>query len=148
MCVIAIAQTKRPSEEMIRKMWRHNDDGFGIAYRAPLTQGKNKGKLGVFWQKGVEKLENAIKLCNEVPLPYVAHFRIASQGGIDPNLTHPFPVDTDVSLALKGQTLGSVLFHNGDWTGWRHQILIPGRPLPKGDKMSDTRAMFALYGHY
>lgn len=148
MCVIAIAQTVRPTEDMVEKMWRHNDDGFGIAYRGVLTKGKDKGKIGVCWQKGVEDLKDAIKLCAEAPLPYVAHFRIASQGGIVKELTHPFPIEQDVPMDLEGQTAGGVLFHNGDWSGWRHHILIPGRPLPKGDKMSDTRAMAFLVSIY
>lgn len=148
MCVIFIVDNdqKRPNDTMIERAWDKNDDGGGFAYR-------DKGE--VVWEKGIEDVEYMKKMAAELPVPYVLHFRIASMngGGIRPQLTHPFPIDTKTSLALKGRTNGYVLFHNGDWKGWddaaRYAAITRGATIPAG-KWSDSRAMAwlcAIYGH-
>lgn len=144
MCVIAVVNQKRPTEEMVRAMFDANDAGGGIAYR--------EGGF-VKWEKGLD-IEEMVELCLSLPLPYVAHFRIPTEGGRLPELTHPFPIEKSVDLTLKGQTKGSVLFHNGHWGAWRGYVLDtlvkPGVnvKLPQG-AWSDTRAMAwvaSIYG--
>lgn len=134
MCVIAIAETDRPTDDMIEKMYAQNDQGAGIAWREDGY---------VKWEKGLD-LEAVKKLCKEVPMPYIAHFRIASYGGKRESLCHPFPIDKKVPLNLKGRTKGHVLFHNGHWAKWRETMLdtvvASNTPVPSG-KWSDTRAM-------
>lgn len=134
MCVIAIADEKRMTEDHIKKMWAHNRDGGGIAWR-------EHGK--VQWRKGLK--EDELKdLCLTVPLPYIAHFRIASCGGTLPELTHPFPIQKTAPLALKGATSGNLLFHNGHLGRWKDILLnmATGKQveLPPG-AWSDTRLM-------
>lgn len=143
MCVIFIANEVRPTPEMVYKGWAANPDGGGIAWR--------EGDY-VRWKKGVMELEPFAKLIEETPLPFIAHFRIPSQGGKKESLCHPFPIDKKVPLNLEGRTKGNVLFHNGHWNAWRatgmDAALKSGVSIPIG-KWSDSRAMAfvaSIYG--
>lgn len=141
MCVIMLAQTKRPTEGMITRGYNTNDQGAGIAWR-------QEGK--VYWEKGLN-LDEMQHLCATLPMPYVAHFRIASCGGQRPSLCHPFPIQRTAPLALKGSTSGYVLFHNGHWGDWKRSVLetvraVPNFKIPTG-KWSDTRAMAWYAAH-
>src|SRR3990167_4580457 len=115
-------------------MFSANDHGGGVAWR--------EGGL-VHWKKGLDEAEMQ-EFVAALPLPFVAHFRIASCGAKSKELCHPFPVSKDASLALEGTTKGYVLFHNGHWAEWKpftkETALKMGRPLPTG-QWSDTRAM-------
>jgi hypothetical protein len=140
MCVILIAKDKHPTDKMVEQAWKRNDDGGGLAWRE-----KNKaGDTIVRWHKGIESVEEMYDIMMKLPFPYVAHFRIASSGGIRPEFTHPYPVEPNVSVSLKGTTNGYVLFHNGDWKGWDDYMLKTaagfGARIPRG-KFNDTRAM-------
>ncbi len=148
MCVIMVANKVRPSDEMIDKAWKANDDGAGIAWRE--GEGRNKE---VVWQKGVMNLEEIRDLIKNVPMPFVVHFRVASVGGIKPSLTHPFIVNRHATLELNGRTKGSVLFHNGHWSAWQDKALDAAihsnTRVPEGSDWSDTRAiawMVHIYG--
>src|SRR5262245_58722778 len=112
-CVILVVRTNRPSEQMVEKAWNWNDHGGGVAWIA-----EEKGKKIVRWRKNLTEGEMQ-DACRTLPLPYVAHFRIASQGGRNPELCHPFPVVRTVPTALEGKTSSGVLFHNGTWSMWR-----------------------------
>lgn len=145
MCLIAIVETERPSETFIDRAWAENSDGGGIAWRE-----EKKGKKVVRWKKGLSK-EDMHKLCGDLPLPFVAHWRKKSIGDIKPELCHPIPIEPTVSLALEGTTEGHVLFHNGTWHKWDEFTLQAaidsGNPLPPG-KWNDTRALAWLaYWH-
>lgn len=139
MCVIAIADEVRPTDEQVGKMFDVNPAGAGIAWR-------EKGV--VRWKKGLE-LDEVTELCAKVPMPYVVHFRIPSVGGKTPFLCHPFPVTPEVPLELQGTTKGFVLFHNGHWGRWRESTLeaaVRSNTKVPGGKWSDTRAM-AFHAH-
>lgn len=135
MCVIAVVEKSRPSFNMVSQMWHQNDHGAGIAWR---EEGLVK------WRKGLN-LEEMHNLCATLPLPYIAHFRIASVGGRRASLTHPFAIeDHDLALKLDGQTKGGVLFHNGTWSDWKKLSLESAArfavKVPQGH-WSDSRAM-------
>lgn len=131
---------------MVEKAYDHNDDGAGVASRETNEQ----GEAVVYWKKGLNK-EEMVEMCAKLPLPYVAHFRINSIGGVRPSLTHPFPVHKSGSCALEGRTKGHVLFHNGTWKEWeeymRQAAIFSNTPLPMG-RNSDTRAMAWLCSIY
>lgn len=140
MCVIFFADKVRPSELMVEAAFQANSDGGGIAWR---EDGQVK------WRKGLN-LDEMLDLTQKLPIPFVAHFRIASIGGVSPQLTHPFPIEKDTSNALQGRTKSFVLFHNGHWGKWREdmrEVSIKGAyPLPTG-KWNDSRAMAWLAAH-
>lgn len=142
MCVIFVVENARPSPQMVYKAWQRNDHGGGVAWR-------EDGK--VYWKKGL-KLAEMHEACQQLPMPYVAHFRIASQGGVRPDLCHPFEISRSPSIALEGTTEDRVLFHNGDWDKWQDWALSTayrtGEPIPAG-KWSDSRAIAwigSIYG--
>lgn len=140
MCVIFIADKTRPTEEMVEKGYSANPSGAGAAWR-------ENGK--VYWAKGL-KLAELQDLALKVPLPAVFHCRIPTCGGAKDELCHPFPIQRDVPLTLRGVTTGAVLFHNGHWNQWKDRVLNTlerrNKEMPPG-RWSDTRAM-AFYAAY
>lgn len=152
MCVIFICDKKRPSLDMIEKAWDANDHGAGIAWRedSDVIDDRGKPRKLVHWMKGLD-YPTVKELVNEVPLPFVVHFRIASCGGTRPALTHPFPIEVDVPQTMEGDTFGHVLFHNGHWSKWEEQLFDIARnfreKIPSG-KWSDSRALAWFAAHY
>ena len=71
MCVIFLAQSTRPTAEMITAGFTANRDGGGMAWRDPDSEGQ------VQWHKGLT-LEEMLQYADTLPLPYVMHFRVAS----------------------------------------------------------------------
>jgi hypothetical protein len=144
MCVIFIASKIRPDDNMVKDGWDHNDNGGGIAWR-------DEEKNVVKWKKGIKDLKEMQELCKTLPMPYIAHFRIASVGGKRDDLCHPFPIDKSVPLFLEGETEGDVLFHNGHWNQWKERCfeasIRSNTPIPSG-KWSDTRVMAYLASIY
>ena len=148
MCIILVANKKHLSREMIENSFENNPDGCGIAW----PTGSH-----VHFEKGMMTVDRMLELCDRAPLPHIAHFRIATQGGVRPELCHPFPVTRDVPLILEGDIDGPVLFHNGNWSSWRDNIIdklgrvdYEGHPIsnvPNG-KWSDTRAMAWMAAHF
>jgi hypothetical protein len=148
MCVIMMIDEKRPSEDMVRRAWNWNCDGGGLAW---IKDGHVHWKKGLMGDAGLEEMQ---KLIASLPMPFVAHFRIASESGgiVTPELTHPFPITRGVELHLEGKTKGYVLFHNGNWGGWIYDAkaaaIASNCKLPKGP-LNDTRIiawMSSLYG--
>lgn len=150
-----VAEDKRPTPEMVRAGFRSNDRGAGFAWRVPVTEQKGKKsipvlnddgspKMKVRWKKAITDIEEAVKLSQELPLPYVLHCRIPSIGGPNIDLTHPFPVCKDVRLDHEGEIEGDVLFHNGTWSKYDSEMfkaaLLRGVKLPRGP-FSDSRMM-------
>lgn len=136
MCVICFAKDVRPTDDQIARMFDHNKDGAGIAWFEDDT---------LCWKKGIFEVTEIQRLCREVPLPYVSHFRIATVGGVKDTLTHPFVIDKRASTSVEGRTkTAKLLFHNGHWTPWNDKVLDAAihsnQEIPSGD-WSDTRAM-------
>jgi hypothetical protein len=83
------------------------------------------------------------KIIQDIPLPFVVHFRISTIGGVTKQLCHPFPVTKDCSTDLTG-TASMVLFHNGIWNRWEeacmNMVLLKNAYFPNG-QWSDSRAL-------
>lgn len=143
MCVImASIPGKRIPEDWLRAGYESNSHGAGLAYR-------HKGQ--VHFKKGMFDIEEFLEAYREIPegAPHVTHFRINSVGGICAELTHPFPLTDDASLATEGVTKGAVLFHNGHLHSWKARLEEMAQrsggtiKIPVGP-WSDTRAMAYL----
>jgi hypothetical protein len=149
MCVIAVARSVRLTEEQIERMWRANSHGGGVAWREERID-DDTGEIYkvVRWEKGLD-VNDMFRIIPELPMPYVAHFRIASSGDVCDELTHPFPIDTTADLVLKGETRGQVFFHNGTLSKWRDYLLEValrgGHKIPSG-RWNDTRTMAWIAG--
>ena len=140
MCVILACQDKRPTKSMVDAAWNRNSHGGGIAWRESGA---------VKWEKNLDL--NAMQdMIAKLPMPFVAHFRIASTGSKSAELCHPFEVTQKMPVKLAGKTTGSVLFHNGTWGQWRTQALEfaikRGVNIPIGE-WNDTRTMAWLTSH-
>src|SRR5713101_4218514 len=98
MCVLVVADKRRPTDEEMEKMFFTNPDGAGIAWREK-TSPKLEFPDVVKWEKGLT-LDEIRELSKEAPLPHVLHFRIASCGGKTKEMTHPFPIEREMRSDL------------------------------------------------
>lgn len=120
MCVIAICEYARLTDEQVDLMWEQNKHGGGVAWREPDPE--NPEQKIVKWSKGHTK-EEMIKLNQALPLPYVLHFRVPSTGtSLSYLACHPFQIDDHATTHFEGQTPGYVLFHNGFWADWKNKL--------------------------
>jgi predicted glutamine amidotransferase len=94
------------------------------------------------------RLDEVLALRKEVKLPSVWHFRSATHGGINQELTHPFLVSPQrpFSNPLKGSLRSgeSLLFHNGvegQAIGQLINLLAIKNMRLDDTTMSDTRAI-------
>jgi hypothetical protein len=111
-------------------MHRTNPHGAGYAW----VQGGV-----VHWEKGINNMVYLHKRMTDLDSgPRLLHFRLSSIGGIHRSLCHPFPVERNPSVKLRG-TASSVLIHNGHWSG--HSIAQFFLKYTPGKLHSDTRVM-------
>lgn len=140
MCLIYAVTKKVPPLAHLQHAEKQNDDGGGMAW---VEGGK------VHFQKGMEAKDIHIKMKN-LQAPAIIHFRIATDGPVCAELTHPFPISKDCPPVVSG-TADMVLAHNGRWTAWRTVLLGHVRdakiPLPDGP-WSDSRAMAFIAAHW
>ena len=133
MCVIVISPKKanRPTLETLKACEASNRDGGGVAW---LENGKPTYRKGV----DAEFIHDIMQL---VSGPVVAHFRIATVGGVKPVLCHPFPISPKPSQALQGQH-DALLFHNGTWSQWEGTLNAVAKRynLQPSGEFSDSRA--------
>ena len=141
MWLIIAVQKETPASWEFEYANKINPDGIGIAWIGPSGM--------MQWHKGLGLLDLQA-LVPHVPKPYVVHFRIATSGGVSPELCHPFPISRNVTTEVEGRAK-RVIFHNGILMDWKElltkSLIATGRRLPLGP-WSDTRAMAFLAHHY
>lgn len=112
MCVIAYKplNVMFPSETILKNCYENNPDGAGFMYVYNEKLYIRKGYKT--YESFIEALNNARKLTGD-NVPYVMHFRIATQGYED-CMTHPFPLSTKMeSLKKLKSTCNIGVAHNG-----------------------------------
>lgn len=98
MCVIAVspAGCRQPKEKDFRLMWDHNPHGAGFMW---CEHDK------VYIQKGIMSFDDFMDWikCQRFTAddPVVYHFRISTQAGTGPEMTHPFPLSSDPDELMK-----------------------------------------------
>jgi hypothetical protein len=138
MCVIFACVNRRPLVKDIAEAYDKNPDGAGIAWT---------DKKKVFWRKGLA-LKKLTSYAVNLPLPIVIHFRKASVGDKNPQLTHPFPLLDKVPLSIGGEAPG-VLFHNGTWLSWKQICINNLGKIPSLEgQLSDSRVIAWLVHYY
>lgn len=108
MCVIALKKRKVQIDiKTLDLMFEQNPDGAGFALIQDKKVTISKGYFNV------DSLWTDIKHMQKERL--VLHFRIATSGGINVPMCHPFIVDSNLKLAtsIYEETEKPVLFHNG-----------------------------------
>ena len=135
MCVIAIASERNLTEEELENCFKNNSDGAGIAWATP------EGKVHV--EKGFMTLEELKSFYHDLPLPHVVHFRVATSGEVNREMTHPYAMTPKSELSISGNLDVPVLFHNGVIFDWKNLLvnMVTSKQIeamPKGP-MNDTR---------
>lgn len=153
MCMIYICDTGVPSEENLAAALRRNSDGIGVGWVSERTgEGDAQVATELGWVKGLSKLEELYNLIDDLPFPFVIHFRATSSGLTTEELTQPFPMDEGVKLALSGRTKKGLLFQNGTWKDWARDLKAAafgqGRRIEYDPYWNDARAIAWLGNYY
>ena len=141
MCVIMAFEDKYPTKDILEAAETTNRHGGGIAW---IDNGKVK------WEKGQHVKSQYIQdliAKEKIQLPIIVHFRIATHGGVNDALCHPFAISSKNTedLQIKGSDPEGVMFHNGIWSKYNDvamKVLVDSKDtrLPDGD-ISDSRIM-------
>lgn len=92
MCIICVSPkgTRQPNITTIRTMFKRNPDGAGYMFARDGKVHISKGYMNV------DEFIRALKYENFTAKdPVVYHFRISTQAGVNPFMTHPFPLSTE-----------------------------------------------------
>lgn len=134
MCVIAISPkgSKQPSRDELFAMWNKNPHGAGYMF-------SRKGKVTI--HKGFMNFKDFIRSVRSENFtsddPVVYHFRISTQGGINPQMTHPFPLSSDFKKLSALDLISDVgIAHNG---------IIPITTTSLVSQYSDTALFISHY---
>lgn len=145
MCVIMMFEDSYPTIDMLKNAEQTNPHGGGMSWI------NKDGK--VEWIKGSKmKPKNVLKLIKKenIQLPIIIHYRIATHGAINDMLCHPFPLGIEAKNDTHGVSDDGVLFHNGIWTDYDEYAmklcLNRNIRLPEGD-MSDSSIMAWCASH-
>jgi len=92
MCVICVSKKgiRQPNEAEIREMWKTNPHGAGYMFNKNGRVEVHKGFMDIADFLRSVKAEEFT--ADDV---VVYHFRISTQAGITPEMTHPFPLSSD-----------------------------------------------------
>ena len=91
MCIICVSKpgVRQPDENTIRTMFYRNPHGAGYMFA-------RDGRVEI--RKGFMRLDEYLrairKECFTPQDSVVYHFRISTQAGVNPEMTHPFPMST------------------------------------------------------
>jgi predicted glutamine amidotransferase len=111
MCIIVVSKkgVAQPSLDQLRQCFRSNPHGAGYMVTRDNKVEIHKGFMT--WND----FHTAIRMEGFTDRdPVVYHFRISTQAGISPEMTHPFPLTSDLSMCEKLDLKCSVgLAHNG-----------------------------------
>lgn len=112
MCVIAYKPTNIafPSETTLMNCFENNNDGAGFMYAYKGVVHIQKGYTNYTAFKSA--LDKARKITGD-KVPYVMHFRIATQG-FEKTMTHPFPLSSNMKNLRKTKYDCNIgVAHNG-----------------------------------
>ena len=112
MCIIAYKPNgvDFPSDTILKNCYDNNPDGAGFMYAYKGAVHIQKGYIT--WEAFKNALDKARKLTGN-RVPYVMHFRIATQG-FEKTMTHPFPLSSKMSNLKKLRCNCSIgVAHNG-----------------------------------
>ena len=134
MCIIAVSKAgiRQPSLDTLRTMYDNNPDGAGYMY---ARDGRVHIHKGFMTWNDFERQIKAEAFTKADPVVY--HFRISTQAGICPTMTHPFPLTDDLKMCeALDLDCGIGLAHNG---------IITMTSFKKETRYSDTAYFIAWY---
>ena len=134
MCIICVSRSgvRQPSEAVIRAMFNHNPHGAGYMFA-------RDGWVTI--HKGFMNLDDYLQAIREEHFTandsVVYHFRISTQAGVSPEMTHPFPLSNQPArLRRLDQSCRIGVAHNG---------VIRLTSDPDNERYSDTAIFIADY---
>jgi len=134
MCIIAVSKKgiRQPTLDQLRTMYDNNPDGAGYMYAKDGLVHIHKGFMT--WQDFEREIKAKAFTADD---PVVYHFRISTQAGVRPTMTHPFPLTDDLELCEALDLTAPVgLAHNG---------IIHMTSFTKEVRYSDTAYFIAWY---
>lgn len=143
MCIIAVCQDRKLTNEEFDRCWESNPDGFGYGF---LENGSSVFEKGFMTRGAAKKAYRKIR-----KLPHVCHFRIGTSGDVCEELTHPF-ISGEIDSPPHYHGKKDVFFHNGMISSWKDTLIeclyrgdknVMGVPI---NKMSDTRLFSYMRG--
>ena len=111
MCVICLSKKgcRQPNEDEIRNMWNSNPHGAGYMF---ARDGRVEIHKGFMELKDFMRSVKSEEFTSDDVVVY--HFRISTQAGVTPEMTHPFPLSEDLKDMKLLDCLCSVgIAHNG-----------------------------------
>lgn len=111
MCIIVASKAgvKQPTIDQLWNMYAHNPHGAGYMY---ARNGKVTIHKGLMTWDDFYRAIKAEKFTDEDPVVY--HFRISTQAGVTPTMTHPFPLTSKREICEKLDVVCPVgVAHNG-----------------------------------
>ena len=114
MCIIAVKKANQsiPDGEIMETMFKNNSDGAGFCY---CLNGEVIIKKGYMtYEDFADALKDVSEQIDTYASPMIFHFRIATHGGINPGLCHPFPMSKKTSDMKQLITFTKLaIIHNG-----------------------------------
>lgn len=111
MCIICVSAkgVRQPSLTELKNMWERNPDGAGYMV---ARNGKVEIHKGFMFFDDLLRSLKSEKFTKDDPVIY--HFRISTQAGICPEMTHPFPLTRNYNgLCALDVTAKIGVAHNG-----------------------------------
>ena len=134
MCIICVSKpgVRQPDENTIRTMFYRNPHGAGYMFA-------RDGRVEI--RKGFMRLDEYLRAIREEHFTaadsVVYHFRISTQAGVNPEMTHPFPLSNQPArLRRLDQSCRIGVAHNG---------IIRLTSDPNNKRYSDTAIFIADY---
>ncbi len=134
MCIICVSKSGicQPDESTIRTMFHHNPHGAGYMFA-------RGGRVII--HKGFMNPDDYLRAIREehftVSDNVVYHFRISTQAGVSPEMTHPFPLSNRPARLRKLDLRCRV--------GVAHNGVIPLTSDPSNERYSDTAIFITDY---
>ena len=134
MCIIAVSKigVRQPSLNQLHNMYNNNPDGAGYMYARDGKVHIHKGFM--CWEDFKRAVEKE-QFTKDDPVVY--HFRISTQAGVCPTMTHPFPLTKDLKLCEKLDLICP--------TGIAHNGIITMTSFSKETRFSDTAYFITWY---
>ena len=114
MCIIAVKKANQPlpEEKIMKTMFKNNSDGAGFCYCLNGDVRIQKGYMT--YEAFAEALNKVSEKIDTYATPMLFHFRIATHGGINPALCHPFPISRNFSEQKQLASYTNLgIVHNG-----------------------------------
>lgn len=111
MCIICVSRQgiEQPSEKIIRAMFKANPHGAGYMHVRNGHVVIHKGFMGC--DEFVDQIQRENFTADDV---VVYHFRISTQAGVNPEMTHPFPLSSETAhLKALDVECACGIAHNG-----------------------------------